>query len=104
MTLGPGTEIQVTGNLFWRKIGLPICSPICWDFFADLGAGLYDKLSKGGGRPRKMQPHWPTGASTYQGSHAWGVTIISFAHECKQVVHFNSTNQRKTQQCLQQNC
>ena len=58
MCLGPGTEIQVTGNLFRRKIGPPICwdffndllgflrrfvgisSPICWDFFADLGAGL----------------------------------------------------------------
>ena len=40
MCLGPGTEIQGTGSLFWRKIGPPICSPICWDFFADLGAGL----------------------------------------------------------------
>ena len=40
MCLGPGTEIQVTGNLYWRKIGPPICLPICWDFFADLGAGL----------------------------------------------------------------
>ena len=38
--LGPGTEIQGTGSLFWRKIGPPICLPICWDFFADLGAGL----------------------------------------------------------------
>ena len=35
-----GTEIQGTGNLFWRKIGPPICLPICWDFFGDLGAGL----------------------------------------------------------------
>ena len=32
--MGPGTEIQVTGNLFWQKIGLPICSPI-------LGAGFH---------------------------------------------------------------
>ena len=39
--LGPGTEIQGTGNLFWRKIGQPISSPFCWDFFADLGAGLW---------------------------------------------------------------
>ena len=36
MCLGPGTEIQGTGSLFFRKIG----PPICWDFFADLGGGL----------------------------------------------------------------
>ena len=42
--LGPGTEIQGTGSLFWQKIGPPICSLICspigWDFFTDLGAWL----------------------------------------------------------------
>ena len=31
--LGPGTEIQVTGELFCRKMGLPICS-------ADFGGGM----------------------------------------------------------------
>ena len=39
MCLGPGTEIQGTGSLFCQKISPPICSPICWDFFADLGGG-----------------------------------------------------------------
>ena len=42
MCLGPGTEIQGTGNLFCRKIGLPICSPICWEFLADWGGGFCD--------------------------------------------------------------
>ena len=37
--LGPGTEIQGAGKLFWRKIGPPICSRICWDVFADFGGG-----------------------------------------------------------------
>ena len=36
---GSGTEIQGTGSLFCRKIGPPICSPICWGIFADLGGG-----------------------------------------------------------------
>ena len=42
MCLGPGTEIQGTGNLFCRNISPPICSPIIWDFFADLGGGGFE--------------------------------------------------------------
>ena len=35
---GP-TEIQGARKLFCRKIDPPICSLICWDFFADFGGG-----------------------------------------------------------------
>ena len=34
--LGPGTTIQVSGKLFCRQIG----PPICWDSLADLGGGV----------------------------------------------------------------
>ena len=40
MCLGPGTEIQVTGNLFWRKIGPPICSADLLGFLCRFGGWL----------------------------------------------------------------
>ena len=49
MCSGPGTEIQGTGSLFCRKIGAPICLPICWDFFTDLGGGGGTRVPGGGG-------------------------------------------------------
>ena len=78
MCLGPGTEIQVTGNLFWRKIGPLICWPIFCDFFADFGAGLQAEGLLLADCP---SPHFANAQlrsfNLQRGAHLWDVSALT---------------------------